>query len=427
MRRGIVYVLAFVLFAVSAHAVTMQDLFNGLRKQPQTVKDKFAEKSAKAAMNKATSMFYPKLYGFASYEHFNVPTSLRPVTPTESAELTRLGGSFPFSKDISQVGVRMSVPVFVYPLFSLAKKAQQMVSSAKEKKRLNLIRNEATVVTLNARLAYTEKLINAIKARKASLESEYRMVKRGVEVGRMPGIQLLKIKNAIDLLQIKLNQVKSLREKLIWSIYSLTGIKLRHSVKMHQLGDVKMGDDYLPAKPLGYALKASKYDIDAQKGKLYPSLYLKGFVTRKFGTAYNTNDSVIRNYGSIGIYLQIPIFDKTIYADVQKARSNYMKNRYRLKELIVQLRSDSKSTLADLKTLKHSILMARKSLNNYRKLLKYAKVAFENKRMTEEEYLRYESDLLNAQATLYELESRRWDDISRLAVIYGNNLKEIVK
>ncbi len=422
----VVLAIVFVLFSISANAVSMQELFNGLKKQPRSAVDRFMQKGAEISLKKAKSAFYPKLYGSASYEHYNIPTSLVPVTPTDSAYLLKTGASLPFSKNIYQISAKVNIPLFVYPLFSLSKKAQQMVNSARQKRRLNFISNEAAVVTLNAKLTYIEMLIKSVKARKASLESELKIVKKGVEVGRTPKIQLLKIKNAIDQMNTNLEQLKSSKVKLIWSIYALTGIKLKNAVSMTPKGNIKKGV-LLPLQPLRYALRASLYEIDAQKGKLYPSVYLSGFVARKFASSYNTDNSVVKNYGSIGIYVQIPIFDKTVYTDIQKAESDYIKNKYQLKELSIQLKSDEKSLNADLNSLDVSVKDAESSVANYKRLLKYAKVAFEMKRMTEEEYLRYESELLNAQATLYELKSKRWEDISKLAVIYGNNLEEIVK
>jgi outer membrane protein TolC len=71
--------------------------------------------------------------------------------------------------------------------------------------------------------------------------------------------------------------------------------------------------------------------------------------------------------------------------------------------------------------------LAQKSVNEQRKLLKIAKVAFKDERMTEEEYLRYENALANAKANYYSFEAKMWQDRAQLAVIYGNDLRRIVK
>ena len=77
--------------------------------------------------------------------------------------------------------------------------------------------------------------------------------------------------------------------------------------------------------------------------------------------------------------------------------------------------------------LNQSINLARKSIVNQQQLLKIAKVAFLDHRMSEEEYLRYEDALAKAKASLYGFEAKKWQDIAQLAVIYGNDLKRIVK
>ena len=47
--------------------------------------------------------------------------------------------------------------------------------------------------------------------------------------------------------------------------------------------------------------------------------------------------------------------------------------------------------------------------------------------MSEEEYLRYEEALLDAQSRLYEADANYWQALAQLAVIYGHDLSEIVR
>jgi len=148
---------------------------------------------------------------------------------------------------------------------------------------------------------------------------------------------------------------------------------------------------------------------------------------RKFGRSYNTDDRVIRNYGWIGLNLNIPIFDKVIYSDIEKAKSDYLRTQFELEDLEQQLRSESNSLNASLKIVEKSIKLAKKTVLYQKELLVYAKKAFELKRMTEEEFLRYVDALVRAKANLYGLKAKRWEIISKLAVIYGNDLEELVK
>ena len=426
MVRVFSIILLVLAIGLNANALSMRDLFKALKKQPVTTVDKLVLKESIYAQKGAVSQFYPKIYGLSSYEQFNSPTSLRPVTPTESAHITKTNGAFPFSKTISQLGVEVDMPVFVYPLFSLAKKAQAMRKSAEEKLKLNILRNEAVLVSLNAKLQYLEKLKKAMIQRKKSLQTQLESIKIGVKTGRTPEIAALKIENTINQIDIEINNIETSKNSVIAGIRTLTSINIKHSVSMYQAQNLKEGE-FFSTKPLQYVIKAKKYAVDAQKARLYPSIYLKGFAFRKFGTSYNTDDSVIRNYANIGLYMQIPIFNKTIYTDIQKTKSDYLKSKFELSQLNIELKSDSESLNSQLQILKNSIVMAQKSVQNQKQLLKYAKVAFDTQRMTEEEYLRYEDELLSAQANLLSLKTKRWEIVSKLAVIYGNDLEEIVK
>ncbi|MGA8242740.1 MAG: hypothetical protein WB818_19360 [Desulfobacterales bacterium] len=47
--------------------------------------------------------------------------------------------------------------------------------------------------------------------------------------------------------------------------------------------------------------------------------------------------------------------------------------------------------------------------------------------MTLEDSLRYESDVLSAQAVLYQAQQQRWQVLSQQAALYGTDLKGVVE
>ncbi len=422
------FVFVFILFFLinGSFAMTIKDLFEGLKKQPITKVDEMIRKSAEAPYKKAKASFYPKLYAFVSYQHFNSPTSLRPVTPTKSTEILTTGGSLPFSKDIAQIGLNVSMPVFVYPLFSLTSMMKKLKDSAREKARLNFIRNEGAVVILNARLGYVESLIKSLMSTRKMLESELTIVNVGIKNGRFPPIASVKIETKLNEIDVEINNLKSSEKEIVNTIYALTGVKLKKAVRIRQVRRLKE-NVLFAAKPLEYQVEAQRYNVRSKKGELYPSVYLTGSIMRKFGDSYNTGRRVIRNYGWIGLNLSIPIFDKVIYADIQKAKSNYLKTRFQLDNLKQQLKSESDTLKTSLKILKKSINLAYGTVRYQRELLVYAKKAFELRRMTEEEYLRYVDALVKAEANLYGLKAKKWEIVSKLAEIYGNDLEELLK
>ena len=426
MGRLFGFLMVIVLIAQSGFALSIRDLFEALKRQPVTKVDVMLRKSAEASYSRSKALFYPKLYGLASYEHYNSPTSLRPTTPTESNEILREGGGLPFSKDIEQIGLSLRMPVFVYPLFSLTSMMERLKESAKERARLDFIKNEGAIVVLNAKLDYIEELIKTLRSTKKMLKSELKIVNVGVKNGRFAPIASVKIENKLNEIDIELNNLQASKEDVIGTICTLTGIELNKAIGMTQIRGLEE-KDFFAAKPLEYQVEAQKYSVKSKIGELYPSIYLSGTILRKFGRSYNTDDRVIRNYGWIGLNLNIPIFDKVIYSDIEKAKSDYLKTQFELEDLKQQLKSESESLNTSLKIVRRSIKLAKKTIMYQKELLIYAKKAFELKRMTEEEYLRYVDALVKAEADLYGLKAKRWEIISKLAVIYGNDLEELVK
>lgn len=426
MIKQLVIFLTVGFVALNSYAMKMSDLFNALKKQPLTKIDKLISKEAEIAKKKTLAGFYPKIYGLANYEHFNSPTNLAPVTPTESAEITKVGGALPFSRNIKQIGVQADMPIFVWSLFNLTKKAELLHKSAWEKARLNLLKNQALLVSLNARLGYLENLHRAMLSRKKSLEATLSRVNIGVKNGRLPEIEKIKIESSINQIDIALMRIETDKKRILSSIEDLTSVKLNHSIEMRQTKKIKQANFY-SIKPLEDIIASKKEGLKAQEHRLYPSLYAKASSFRRFGKAYNNNEDVVKNYSSVAIFLQIPIFDKTIYSDIESARVDYLKKRLQLEQLETELKATSDELNNDINIIDNSIRIAEKEVRYQQQLLKYAKVAFQTQRMTEEEYLRYEDSLLNASAGLFDLRAKRWEILSELAVIYGNDLEEIVK
>jgi len=136
---------------------------------------------------------------------------------------------------------------------------------------------------------------------------------------------------------------------------------------------------------------------------------------------------VHEEFGMAGIYLSMPLFDSSKGTAIQMAKIDYMKDKMRLIEIKHSLEVKAKELDKEISLLYKSLRLAKKSVTEQKKLLKIAKVSLQQERMTQEEYLRYENALASAKANLYSIEAKLWEDKAQLAVIYGNNLKEIVR
>ena len=139
--------LVVLFFGINSFAYTMSQLFEGLKRQPVTKIDMVLKKEAKTERSRVVGEFFPKIYGVASYTHYNAPTSLRPVTPTESTQIIKINGVLPFSQNIKQIGIKFSMPLFILPLFDLKSMSEKLVKSAQERQKLNFISNEAAIVS----------------------------------------------------------------------------------------------------------------------------------------------------------------------------------------------------------------------------------------------------------------------------------------
>jgi len=403
-------ILAVTVFSLNANAATITDLFNSLKNQPISQEDKMSVKKADLAKQSALDALYPKLNVIASYEHYNMPSSMRPVLPTETPYRLAHHEPLPFSQNISRIGFELNFPIFVKALYSIRDKARVLKLASVDKKRLNFIQREAQILGANATLKYLEKKDIKIK----------------VKNGRAAGVEINKIDENINNINISQNKIDQSKNELKTLIYTLSGIRIKKSIDFHQIRRVKK-DKIFALYPLEKSLKAAKYGIKASKESLYPALFLNANYFESYAEGYNNNQNINTGYGSIGLKVVMPLFDKSKYTNIQKARVAYESKVLAIAETKQTLSAKAKKLEEDLRLLKTSRVLAKKSVKNSIQLLKVAKVAFSLKRLSEEEFLRYENALVSAKAALYEIDAKKWQDIAGLAVIYGNDLEEVVK
>jgi len=92
---------------INLNAYTITDLLNRVETIPADTKiDNLMVKEMKINKKSVTYSLYPKLTLTASAEHFSIPTSIRPLPPTESTKIMMTGGSLPFSQNIFRIGFK---------------------------------------------------------------------------------------------------------------------------------------------------------------------------------------------------------------------------------------------------------------------------------------------------------------------------------
>ncbi len=419
--------LASLTLPLVVHATTMSELFDALKQQPQTKQDELLIKQSNAGLKSVHAKLYPQIGAFASYDYFSRPTGMLPVPPDSMFPMIKDHNiPQPFSKNISRIGATIGMPLFVKSIFTYADKSKKIRASARVKKRINLLQNEAIIVGANANLRYLDAMRRALLSKKSSLLQTKSFIQIKVNSGRAAKSALFKINDGLSQVNIALNNIAIGRTKAIETIETLTQIHLLKPVSMQKnkkLQTLRIG----ALEPLQKKIEADHLDVQAQKEKLYPSLLLKGSYNKSFANAYNNDKSIDQEYGNIGLVFKVPVFDKSQYVEIEKSKLALEKESLEFSKQENTLRAEAKGLKDSLKLLDQSTLLYKHSIEDKKRLLKIAKVSFKAQRMSTEDYLKYEDDLANQRAKLYQSEAQKWQTLMQLAVIYTNNIEEIVK
>ncbi|WP_457747582.1 TolC family protein [Sulfurimonas sp.] len=421
-----ILILLALPYLLLAHSIP--ELFDALKAHAQTKSDEMAVKKAEVSAWAVTSQLYPTIDLFATYDNYSTPTGMVPVPPDTLVGLVQdpLKPSQPFSYNIYKTGAKFSMPIFVKSIYTMADKAKAMQKSAQAKKRINLLQNEAIIVGSNANLHYLEALNRSLNIKEKSLLETQKMLKIKVKNGRAPASSLYKIDDSLNQISISKNNIKLQKQKLVSTIFAITGIKLSSSVEMNELATLQAGE--LGAlKPLQEKLKASRFEVNAQKEKLYPSIVAHGSYALSYGQAYNNAKDINEEYGDIGVLINIPLFAMSQYNAIKKSEIEFKADKIALEKLRDELTAKAQMYQTSLPLLDNSIKLSQKSIQNKEKLLVIAKINYESGRLSTEEYLRYEDDVVDAKAKLYQAKAQKWQTLMELAVIYANNIEEMVQ
>ncbi len=408
-------------------AHTIPELFDALKHHAQTRADEMAVAQAQIAKNSADAKLYPTIDLFGKYNNYSVPTGLLPVPPnTMFPMINDQNIPQPFAYNIYRLGAAVSMPIFVKSIYTYADKAETMQRSTKAKKRINLLKNEALIVGSNADFHYLNALQKSLEGKKRSLEETEKTLRLKVDNGRAPASALYKISDSLNQVAIALNNIDLQRAQIVAKIESLTGIVLEAPVTMKQTGTYE-ANDFASLEPLRRKIDADRLAVQAEKEKLYPALFANASYVRSYGDAYNNHTGVYESYGDVGVVLNVPILHMDQYEAIDKAELDTRSDEVDLEKTYSELKAKAHSLEASLPLLDNSVTLYRKSVTDKKRLLAIAKVNYRNGRLTTEEYLRYEDDVVSAEAQLHRAQARKWQTLMELAVIYANPIEEIVQ
>ena len=417
----------FTLFvAASLQATPLQELLQKLKTAPITQTHNIETQLAKLYRQKTSDKFYPQINLFATYEHYTNDTNLRPLPPPKANSLIAQHEPLPFAQNIQRIGANFSMPLFVKSLFSLRKKAEHLLKAAKLKAKLQLLQNQAIIVGAYAQLIYLKELQKALQARKKALSKTKEDIAIKVKNGRAAPIAIDKIDNLLNSIDMALLNLQANRTKALSTIAALIGSKPKSVEPIKQITPLTT-NTLFAIKPMQAALQADKKALQASKEQLLPRLLAEGSFTKSYAQDdVMFGKSLHLGYGYVGVKLVLPLV-KSSFTGIEIAKAKLLQSNSQLSQKRFELLAKAKALQKELKLNSQAQKLARKQVKSQKNLLHYAKTAFSVGRMDEEEYLRYEAALLEAQMKLAQTKLQKWQILSQLAVIYGNDLERIVQ
>ena len=428
MMKKILILIVFLPFLVKAQeGQSIKMLFDSLKTHPQTLAGNINMEKALAGKRMATGMLYPSIGLFGAYNYATSPSGMLPIAPNELLGMVKDPSvAQPFSENILRVGASVSMPIFVKSIYTIAAKAKTMYKSAEQKAYIDLLKNEAMLVSLNANLKYMNGMIDALEKKKQSIEKTKEIITIKVNNQRAPKSALLKINDALNQIELAKSGIELKKSQAISTIQSLTGLYLSKEINMEQVGTYT--DSGLVAlDPLKYKIEAERLNARAEKEKLWPMLVAQGNYNHSMANAYNNNLPVNKDFATVNLVLKVPLFQKSQYAKIRMANLEVQSLQNELEQKELELLAQAQQLKINLQIIDKQVELYKQSVEDKKGLLKVAKVAFDSNRMTIEDYLKYEDDLLLEQSKFYKTEAEKWQTLMKLAVIYGNNIENLVK
>lgn len=420
-------ILLLPFFAKTQTNNNLQYLFTQLKQQPISKSDVLKIEQAKAAKKIINSQFYPDIDAIGKYDYASIPTSMYPLPPNELLPMVQNQSiPQPFSKNIYRLGAAIAMPIFVKSIYTLSSQAKIGIEAAVDQQYLNLIKNEAIIVSSNANLIYLQQLDSALSSKRNSLLITKSVVVVKVNNGRAPETVLTNINNAINELDILKNDLHIQKEEITATIANLTGVSITEAIPMQQIDNIKEGE-IKSLLPLQKKVTAAQLSLQSEKDKLLPSLYLLGNYTNNFANAYNNNKSINTSYTTMGLLLKFPLFNKSQWAKINQSKINVESTNNELSIATQSLQTQAQQLLNTLQLLQHAVQLYQNSIKEKETLLQTAKVSFSIDQMTIEDYLKYEDDVVFEKTKLYKTQAQIWQTLMKLAVIYGNDIQTIVK
>ncbi len=305
---------------------------------------------------------YGNLDFIASYDHYNLPRTLAPLTPASLINVPGASAEIPTTKDMFTTGIAYNVILFdgfaQQNAYSISDLLYQSTSIKHKLGREELIYNVRNLyLTL---LALQEQLDAQYTYTKAQNRLLAHIIK-GHSLGSKSKIDVLKAKNSIEASHTQESEIETNIAIIKASLTSLTGGKefdkaepLNIDIDIAQEKNIQNMeittlDRY---KATEIAIKTSAKKIDKSKSSYYPMIDFGAYYGQNFGpndadTIYN--NEIVLNKGDwnnqdiwqVGVHLKWNILDfGATSSEIQISKLEYMDARLESEGLKIELRKN---------------------------------------------------------------------------------------
>jgi len=402
-------------------------LFSGLEQNAVSKTDAIKLEQASVYKHSINSQFYPIIEGFGRYDYSSIPTGMYPVPPNDLFPLIQNQEiPQPFSCHIFRMGAQISMPIFSKSLFTMAKQANQVVISAEALQRINTIKNQSLLVACITNFNYADNLFNALDQKRQSLLKTKEIIIIKVKKCGLPKSIQYNIDNALNEVALTQNELTLQKNELSANVLTITGLVLNKPVSMSQ---IKTIDKKIikATQPLKDKIQADELVVKSEREKLLPSLYHQGNYSFNVENAYNNKNKVEDDLLIASLALKVPIFNKSQYNQIKKNKLLLSESQNELKKLTNSFEAQAKQLEQNVLVLENAIMLSKKSIQNKEQLKIIAVKSYEIGQMSIEDYLKYEDDLVLEQVKLFKTEALKWQTITKLAIIYGVDLKTFLQ
>ncbi len=331
--------LLFIFSTFTLHAITLNEAIEiGLKNSPDFLMQQNKILLSKEGTNIKKASNYGKISMRGSYTKYNIPRTLTPIVPPITSNILT-------SEEIGSLGVAYDVSLFSgfsgMRDIEIASLSEDMSQMALELSREQLIYN---IRSLYLKILSLKSQKNGALAYQNALIKLEEIVALGVDIGKKPKVDLLKVKADLESANVGVQELESNIQILHASLASIIGVESISDIEdIETSTDINLKDHDIKSlnryKMNLLEEKKSDKRLKNANSSYYPNLSLNGY----YGNNYGEGES--DDIWQVGVGLNWVLFDfgsRTSF--VQKAKIEKLQTALQSKKTELMLTRDIKES-----------------------------------------------------------------------------------